>query len=285
MRMVIGDDDRFTFDRSDRRLGFYANFERALAMAPAGVDHVALSDQDDVWQPDKLATLAGALGDGHTLAYADMRVVDESGAALRDSYWSHRRPNHTHLDTLLLGNTITGAASLFRRDLLELALPFPPALGRSFHDHWLAVLALATGRIAFVDRPLHDYVQHPGSVIGYAEANGGRDPTAGAVAATLKRLRRIGGRIARPAARERYFADYCRIALMARVLELRCGQAMGEQKRAAVNRVLGLDDSARSVGWLAARCAVSLVNDETLGVDRSVLAGVLWSRLGRRGLK
>ena len=35
--------------------GFYRNFERALSLAPAGADYVALADQDDRWHPDKLA--------------------------------------------------------------------------------------------------------------------------------------------------------------------------------------------------------------------------------------
>ena len=61
-RLVAGD-PRFVVSRSPRRLGFYRNFERALALAPAGARHVALADQDDVWHPDKLAVLLGALGE------------------------------------------------------------------------------------------------------------------------------------------------------------------------------------------------------------------------------
>ena len=57
-RLVAGD-PRFVVSRSPRRLGFYRNFERALALAPAGARHVALADQDDVWHPDKLAVLLG----------------------------------------------------------------------------------------------------------------------------------------------------------------------------------------------------------------------------------
>ena len=43
-------------------------------------------------------------------------------------------------------NTVTGAASLFRRELLDVALPFPDVPGKPFHDHWLACVALAIGR-------------------------------------------------------------------------------------------------------------------------------------------
>ena len=59
---VIAGDERFTVSRSERRLGFYRNFERALRMAPAEAELIALCDQDDRWHPDKLATLRDELG-------------------------------------------------------------------------------------------------------------------------------------------------------------------------------------------------------------------------------
>ena len=69
---------RFVLSRSPRRLGFYRNFERALALVPAEAGYVALADQDDVWHPDKLAALLGALG-GAQLVYSDARVVARDG--------------------------------------------------------------------------------------------------------------------------------------------------------------------------------------------------------------
>ena len=37
--------------RSESRLGFYRNFERALSMVPPSADYVTLCDQDDYWHP------------------------------------------------------------------------------------------------------------------------------------------------------------------------------------------------------------------------------------------
>ncbi|MCW3067060.1 MAG: methyltransferase protein, partial [Solirubrobacterales bacterium] len=162
---AIGPDPRFVVSRSARRLGFYRNFERALRMVPAGVELVALCDQDDRWYPEKLATLRGALG-GAQLVYCDQRLVDADGRVLRETMWKGRRNNHTSLASLLVANSITGAATLFRRDVMELALPFPDTPGLQFHDHWLGLVALAAGDIAYVDRPLYDYVQHRGAVFG-----------------------------------------------------------------------------------------------------------------------
>jgi hypothetical protein len=58
---------------------------------------------------------------------------------------------------------------VFRRSLLELALPFPPFVETSFHDHWLAVVALLAGGIDYLDAPLYDYTQHGRNVIGHAD--------------------------------------------------------------------------------------------------------------------
>ena len=71
-------DDRFVVSRAAERLGFYRNFERALDMAPAEAELIALCDQDDRWYPEKLATLRAALGDAQ-LVYSDQRLVDAAG--------------------------------------------------------------------------------------------------------------------------------------------------------------------------------------------------------------
>ena len=159
LQRILDGDPRFVVSRSPRRLGYYHNFERALSMTPPNAAYATLADQDDRWHPGKLETLLGALGNAN-LVYSDARIVDRDGQLLSETYWSRRRNNYTNLASLLVANTVTGAASLFRRELLDLALPFPPRHGSPYHDHWLAVVALATGRITYVDRPLYDYVQH-----------------------------------------------------------------------------------------------------------------------------
>ena len=167
MSALVGDDPRFVFRGRQPRLGFFRNFERALAAVPSTAEYVALSDQDDRWYPDKLETLVGAIA-GHRLVFGDVRVVDQDGAVLSETFFDHRPNNTTEIDRLLLMNTVTGAASLFRTELLDRILPFPPRIGpRAIHDQWIAAVALATGSVGYVDRPLHDYVQHRRSVLGH----------------------------------------------------------------------------------------------------------------------
>jgi glycosyltransferase involved in cell wall biosynthesis len=274
---TLEDDPRFALSRSERRLGFYRNFERALTLAPAEATHIALADQDDRWHPEKLGTLLSALG-GATLAYSDARAVDAVGEMISPTLWRRRRNNRTNLASLLFANSVTGAASLFRREILDLALPFPPAPGDPYHDHWIALTALAAGDLAYVDRPLFDYVQHTDAVLGYAAIDAAPD------AGMLSRLRR---RVAAPSEildrwRSMYFEEYCRTLLYAAVLRARCGDRLSPSKRRALDRVLAGERSPRSLAWLAARPVRALAgHNETRGFEHVLLRGVTWRHLAR----
>jgi O-antigen biosynthesis protein len=273
LRALTADDERFTVSVGGERLGFYANFERALRMVPPAADLVALADQDDRWYPEKLEVLTGALGDAQ-LVYSDMRIVDESGQVLSDTFWQERRNNYTDLASLLLSNTVTGAASLFRRELLDLVLPFPEPVGDPFHDQWIASVALATGRIAYVDRPLYDYVQHGAGALGHAAAMNEWDPRR-VVSPRDPRgsLRRISAHAERA-----YATNVRRIALSAREIEARTG-ALAPEKAQVLRRVARLDSKKPPRGWLAMRSLRRLGGrSETMGIELSLLAAVLWGR-------
>ena len=49
--------------------------------------------------------------------------IDRDGGLIADTYWTYRRNNHTDFGSLLVANTVTGAASLFERSLLADVLP------------------------------------------------------------------------------------------------------------------------------------------------------------------
>jgi glycosyltransferase involved in cell wall biosynthesis len=278
---TVDGDPRFAVSRSETRRGFYRNFERALCMVPPGVELVALCDQDDRWHPDKLAVLRRSLRDA-VLVYSDLRLVDAHGGVLRETLWHGRANNHDNLASMLVANTITGAAMLFRRELMEVALPFPDPPGFQFHDHWLALAALASGRLAYVDRPLYDYVQHPGAVFG--DVTHGSRPRAGDLREWVASLR---GRVAnlrgiRPAPRWRaaYFYGYLSREVQAQVLLARCGSRLTAPKRRTLRRFVAGDHSLVALTWLAARPLRRLLGrTETLGSELGLAQGIVWKRL------
>jgi glycosyltransferase involved in cell wall biosynthesis len=274
MSEVLAGDPRFLLLRSPRRLGFYLNFERALAIVPPEAGYVALADQDDSWFPDKLEVLLAEIGDAQ-LVYSDARVVDREGALVSGTYWVRRRPNHTALPSLLMTNSVTGAASLFRRELLDYALPFPPAQFAHFHDHWIALVALALGDIEFVDRPLYDYVQHGEATLGHVAANwmpGLRSRLRSLTKSPRKRV---------VLWRHHYFVDACRLMVWATIVRIRCGGRMVASKRRALERFLITDRSLLALADLWQRGAGELLGwrSQTLGAEWMLAYAFTWRRL------
>jgi hypothetical protein len=66
-------------------------------------------------------------------------------------------------DALLHRNLVTGATAAFRREVFELARPFPREW---VHDEWIAAIASALGRVDFIADALIEYRQHASNEIG-----------------------------------------------------------------------------------------------------------------------
>ncbi len=251
---VVGDDPRFQVFCNPANQGFYRNFETTLARVPDGIEFIALADQDDLWYADKLDALVDALSGEAWLAYSDMRIVDADGGEVSPSYWGYRLNRFDDLDLMLVANTVTGAACMMRRSLFDVLLPFPPRVGEAFHDHWIACAALAGGSIAYVDRPLYDYVQHGASIIGHCGFTG----AARAPSSSARGLRRLDPRRLRSlaarfvgAGQAVYWHECRRIETLCRNLLAR--DAVLPSRRAALARYGRGLGSAWSLLWLNLR--------------------------------
>jgi glycosyltransferase involved in cell wall biosynthesis len=282
IREELDGDERFVLSQSDERLGYYRNFERALGLVPEEAELVALCDQDDRWHADKLQTLRDAIQSGVSLVYSDMNLVDSEGSLVAPTYWTERRTNYTNMTDLLVANTITAAASMFPRGLLDYALPFPASLGHAFHDHWIALVALASGRIAYLDQPLYDYVQHSTNAFGSRgaswetrEAGRSREPDQRVPARSRLSARLLRWRLD-------YFFNACSARLHAEILMLRCGEMLTGRRRRAVKRMLKADRSLPLAAWLAVRSiAARRRRSPTMGQERLIARGILWRRFVR----
>lgn len=155
--------------RHDAPLGVAANFADAIA-ATSG-DVVALSDQDDVWHPDRLERLLPHL-EGVALVHSNARLVGADGAPLGSTLEASLEMSAREraaleegraIDALLRRNLVTGATVVVRREAAVAALPVPPAW---IHDEWLAVCAALGDGVRYVPEPTIDYRQHGGNAIG-----------------------------------------------------------------------------------------------------------------------
>jgi hypothetical protein len=167
------------FERNAVRLGSTRNFDGAIAACSG--DLIALSDQDDVWRPDKLDAIERRFQESPAvgLVFSDADLVDGAlnpiGARLwervgfdsrRRRFWEARGA----LTALVPGRIVTGATMAFRSTFRPLVLPTPEGIAPMIHDGWIALAIAAVARVAFIEEPLIAYRQHPAQQIGAHEA-------------------------------------------------------------------------------------------------------------------
>ena len=162
-------DGRIHIFPAENNLGIVKNFERGLMLASG--EYIALSDQDDVFRPDKISLMVKAL-EAHPkrdLVISDLSLIDADGNQIALSMWRYAKLEPKQgkpFRRLLYGNFATGCAMMFRRRLLEHAIPFPADC--LVHDWWLAVVASSSkgGGLCLINEPLTAYRQHLSNVIG-----------------------------------------------------------------------------------------------------------------------
>jgi glycosyltransferase involved in cell wall biosynthesis len=142
--------------RNDGERGVNNNFFSAMRKATS--DYIAISDQDDIWEPDKIACQVRAIGD-KLLCSGLSKPFTNTGAPIRVDL---RIPNYNLL-RLVSGhaNTLPGHTMLFRRELLN-KCPLSLTLGSSY-DASLSIGAAAFGSIAFVNQVLVNQRRHVGA--------------------------------------------------------------------------------------------------------------------------
>jgi glycosyltransferase involved in cell wall biosynthesis len=145
-------------------LGLVRNFERAVQYAQG--EYIAFADQDDIWLPEKIQRLVDNIGD-NTLIYSDSAYIDANGNPMGKKLSDYRRwisgKNLYAVESDSIW--VAGHALMFRRELLDWALPFPvsPYIG---HDGWISYIAMLKGTITFVPVALVLYRQHGNNTAG-----------------------------------------------------------------------------------------------------------------------
>ena len=154
-------------------LGACRNFARLMEQSTA--DYIMFCDQDDVWLPDKIDVtyqrmkgLATEFGNElPLLVCSDMKVVDHDLRVVANSYWGYQAMNPKrgmNFSRLLVSNVIIGCTVMVNKKLRDLALPLPPEA--LMHDWWAGLVAVAFGRVDFLEEPTVLYRQHTSNVVG-----------------------------------------------------------------------------------------------------------------------
>jgi len=149
--------------------GVIANFKNAVSNCNTE-NYVALSDQDDIWDADKLEVSAAALSqidDGHSpaIVFSDLLVVNENNEVTNKSFFKEivgANPVNEKLVSLLFSNKVIGCTTMFNTSMRN-SFEVMPA-GVCMHDYWIALIAFTFGRHHYIDRPLMRYRRHSNNV-------------------------------------------------------------------------------------------------------------------------
>jgi glycosyltransferase involved in cell wall biosynthesis len=143
--------------RNDTTLGYAGNFSRALSMASG--DIVFISDQDDVWFPEKIARITDVFRE-------DPRaLVVMNDAEFTDAHLA--RTGVTKLQQIRAAGLpdahfVMGCCVAVRRDFLTTILPVPSTC-RS-HDDWVVAIARPLHACRVIPIALQFYRRHGGNV-------------------------------------------------------------------------------------------------------------------------
>lgn len=152
--------------------GITANYLGLIGRVPGDTDWLALSDQDDVWLPDRLSRgieRLGSLPDDVPALYCTSTIVTDATLGKRRP--SLRVPRPAGFRNALVQNIASGNTILMNRaaiDLLRAAAPEAAKVpGLVVHDWWIYLLITGVGGTVIYDtRPSLLYRQHDNNMIG-----------------------------------------------------------------------------------------------------------------------
>jgi glycosyltransferase involved in cell wall biosynthesis len=130
------------------------NFEYGLTHCRH--DIIFLSDQDDVWHPDKIKIMSETLADCD-LVVCDCRIVDEQLKIIEPSFFELHQSKRSLVNNFYKSSFV-GCCMAFHRKILAKAIPFPDEI--ALHDQWIGLIAQKYFTVRFIPQILVDHRRH-----------------------------------------------------------------------------------------------------------------------------
>lgn len=163
------------------------NFYNLLDMADA--EYIALCDQDDFWESDKLEKSLKAIQrlekrygkETPILVHSDLDIVDENlnsknkkmseltgineaiKYAKKESKYLYTISTEKSFSRYLVENNITGNTVIINKALLDI---YKRPKVSFMHDWWLGLIAFTFGKVGFLNECLVKYRQHESNELG-----------------------------------------------------------------------------------------------------------------------
>ena len=149
------------------------------AIAACHHEIIVLSDQDDIWYPDRIATLVDEFGRNPSaqLAFSEADLINPDGKRI-GTFWPMVGVTSQHIRLmlsqpfgLLVARPMVGGCTMAMRSTFrDVLLPMPTIAHGQFgpfvHDRWLSLALASLGPYALVERPLLAYRLHSAQQIG-----------------------------------------------------------------------------------------------------------------------
>lgn len=164
-------DSRIKVFYQEKNLGYIKNFEFLIKHVENEL--YMLSDQDDVWLPEKVEKTYEVLKkDDADLVFGDLEVVDENLKTIYPSFCEFMLLNRKiekyigSYKVNYLYNCVTGCTLMSKKKYIEKLLPFPSTSKYVAHDHWIGIVVALDGKLAYIPEKYIKYRQHGSNQIG-----------------------------------------------------------------------------------------------------------------------
>jgi glycosyltransferase involved in cell wall biosynthesis len=161
---------------NEKNLGSSKNFEKCLGLCKG--DIIFLSDQDDLWQKDKVEKHLALYEDqpGVDAVFSDAMMIDDDSKPMGRTIWqeiafdasSQKQWQDGRGYEILFRNwVVTGATLSLRKSCLPRLIPFPTHVPDLIHDGWIAFVLSLEDVISFIPETLVSYRIHQGQQVGF----------------------------------------------------------------------------------------------------------------------
>ena len=159
-----------------KNIGYTKNFEQAICLCSG--DIIFLSDQDDIWMPEKVAVICDFFDSHPDISFVftnavlvNLKGVNSYDKTLFDAVGWNKHTKKIFQDgygyeVLSTMGRITGATTALRASFIPHCIPFPKTSIPIVHDERIAISAIVNDKIACIDKCLIKYRLHYKQSIG-----------------------------------------------------------------------------------------------------------------------
>lgn len=155
-------DPRIRLIENDLNVGVVSSFEKSLSLALG--DFIFLSDQDDIWLPNKVSKMMDVFcrNSEVTLCLSDALIIDDIGNVKANTYFEQRGLFKHSVLSNIVKNKFLGCSIAFKKSMICHILPIPNKIPA--HDMWVGLINEIYGKSAFINEPLFQYRRHSENV-------------------------------------------------------------------------------------------------------------------------